>query len=157
MRIVEMLRKRNRTLLEMHMGILFWGIACQAIGALFVHNQLYYAKSLWFGILFALISTIHMYRSLDRALDYGEKDASKMIFQGYLIRYVLFAVILFIIMVTGVMNPLVVFLAYMGIKVTAFIEPITHKLCNKIFHETDPEPEPLPEDVSEEEEILREK
>lgn len=135
MRIVERLRQINRTLLEMQLGLLFWGIVCQAVGAFFAENQGYYAKSLWFGILFAMISTVHMYHSLDRALDYGEKNARKMIFAGYLIRYVLFVVILFIIMTTKVMNPLIVFLAYMGMKVTAFLQPITHKLCNKLFHE----------------------
>ena len=42
---------------------------------------------------------------------------------------------MFIIMITEVMNPLVVFLAYMGMKVAAFLQPFTHKLCNKLFHE----------------------
>lgn len=130
----------------MQIGLLFWGLVCRIAGVFLAENQGYYAKSLWFGILFAMISTVHMYRQLDRALDYGEKNARKMIFAGYLIRYVLFVVILFIIMTTKVMNPLIVFLAYMGMKVTAFLQPITHKLCNKIFHETDPIPEALPEE-----------
>lgn len=132
MRMIETIRKINRTLLEMQIGMVFWGLLCQIVGAFFVHDQLYYAKSLWFGILFGMISLIHMYRTLDRALDFGEKSASKMIMRAYFFRYVLIAVILCIIMVTEVMNPLIVFLAYMGIKVTALIQPITHKLCNKI-------------------------
>lgn len=130
----------------METGILFWGAACQIVGAFLVNDQFFYAKSLWFGILFAFASAVHMYRSLDRALDYGEKEATKMIFRSYLVRYVLFAAILFIIMVTEVMNPLVVFLAYMGLKVTAYLQPLTHKLYNKMFHETDPVPEALPEE-----------
>ena len=81
--------------------------------------------------------------------------ATKVIFRGYMIRYVLLVMIFGIIMVTNVINPLVVFLAYMGVKVTALLQPITHKLCNKIFHETDPIPEPLPEEVSEEEDTLQ--
>lgn len=132
----------------MQIGILFWGTVCQVVGAFLIKDQVYYAKSLWFGILFGLAAMLHMYRSLDRALDFPEKDANKMIFRGYLIRYVLFAVILFMIMITEVLNPLVVFLAYMGLKVTAFLQPITHKLCNKMFHETDPVPQPLPAEPS---------
>lgn len=156
MRMVERLRKINRTLLEMQLGLLFWGIVCQTAGAFLAENQGYYAKSLWFGILFAMISTVHMYRQLDRALDYGEKTANKMIFGGYLIRYVFFVLIMIIIMITKVMNPLIVFLAYMGMKVTAFLQPITHKLCNKMFHETDPIPEALPEENTVGEEIPQE-
>lgn len=133
MKIMEALKKTNRTLLEMQLGILALGIICQLVGAFIVEDQIFYAKSLWFGILFALASSVHMYRSLDRALDYGEKDASKMIFRAYLLRYVLFTAVLFLIMYTRVMNPLVVFMAYMTLKVTALLQPLTHKLCNKLF------------------------
>lgn len=156
MQIIERLKEKNRTLLEMYAGLLFWGIVCQLVGMLFVQDKFFYSLSLWFGIALAFVSVLHMYRTLDRALEFGE-EATKIIFRGYMIRYVLFILILIIIMVTGVMNPLVVFLAYMGMKVTALIQPITHKLCNKIFHETDPIPEPLPEEVSDEENAPQEK
>ena len=146
MKLVETLKRINRTLLEMDLGILFVGIVCQIAGAFLVENQAVYACSLWFGILFALISACHMFRSLDRALDFDEKTASKLIFRGYVIRYVAVAVILLIIMVTNVLNPLVVFMAYMSLKVTVYLQPITHKLCNKLFHETDPVPEAMPEE-----------
>ena len=52
-----------------------------------------------------------------------------------------------IIAVTDVMNPLIVFMGYMSLKVTAYLQPITHKLYNKLFHETDPEPQALPEEA----------
>lgn len=125
------MRKINRTLLEMLTGIVLTGAVCQAVGAFIVKDQAFYAKSLWFGILLAMASAVHMYRSLDRALDRGQ-DASKLIFRSYLIRYVLIAVILFIIMVTEALNPLIVFMAYMSLKVTAFLQPFTHKLYNKL-------------------------
>jgi len=156
MQLIEMLREKNRTLLEMYTGLVFWGLACQLVGIFLVKDKLIYSFGIWFGIALAAVSILHMYRTLVRALDLGEA-ATKVIFRGYMIRYVLLVVILGIIMVTEVMNPLVVFLAYMGLKVTALLQPITHKLCNKIFHETDPIPEPLPEEVSEEEETLQKK
>lgn len=136
----------------MHIGMWFFGIVCQLAGALLAENRGYYAKSLWFGVAFAFAGSIHMYRTLERAMA-GGADASKVVTRGYLFRYAMVAVILIIISVTRVMNPLVVFLGYMSLKVTAYIQPITHKLCNKLFHETDPIPEPLPEEeaVSQEE------
>ncbi len=145
MPLAERLKKVNRTLLEMHLGILGVGIAAQIAGAFVVKDQITYALSLWLGIALALASTVHMYRSLDRALDYGERDASKMLFTAYLLRYVVLAVILIAVSVTRILNPLVIFFAYMTVKVTAFLQPFTHKLCNKAFHETDPEPQPLEE------------
>lgn len=35
----------------------------------------------------------------------------------------------------------------MMMKVAAYIQPFTHKLCNMLFHETDPVPEPMPEET----------
>ena len=80
-----------------------------------------------------------MCRTLDRALLCGG-NASGMVTRGYLFRYFLLAAVLVIIALTDVMNPLVFFLGYMSLKVTAYLQPITHKLCNKLFREEDPVP-----------------
>lgn len=156
MEIMEILRKKNRTLLELQTGIVSIGIVCQLAGTFIVERQAYYAKSLWFGIFMALASSVHMYRTLDRGLDYGA-DASRIIFRGYLFRYVFLIFVLGVVMVTEDMNPLVLFMGYMSLKVAAFLQPFTHKLCNGFFHETDPIPAPLPEEeVSGEEKSSRE-
>ncbi|MCM1568043.1 MAG: ATP synthase subunit I [Roseburia sp.] len=146
MKIIESLKKRNRTVLEMELGILFCGVLCQAAGALLATRQGDYAVSLWFGILLSVAALHHMYRTLDRALDLGEGQAEKWIFRGYIIRYCVLVALIMAIIYTGVMNPLIVFMACMSLKVTAYLQPFTHKLCNKIFHETDPVPEPLVEE-----------
>ena len=57
------LKKINRTVLEMDLGILFLGVSAQIIGAFIARDEAMYAKSLWFGVLLALVSTYHMYRS----------------------------------------------------------------------------------------------
>ena len=134
--MINTIKKINRTVLEMDLGILFLGVLGQIIGAFFVKDQAMYAKSLWFGVLLALASTYHMYRSLDRALDQSEKTAQKMIIRGYILRYVMLIFFLLVIMKTEVMNPLVFFFAYViSMKVTAFLQPLTHKLCNKVLKE----------------------
>ena len=76
------LKKINRTVLEMDLGILFLGVSAQIIGALLSRMRQCMTKSLWFGVLLALVSTYHMYRSLDRALDQPEKTATKMIIRA---------------------------------------------------------------------------
>lgn len=143
--MIQFLKKADRTLLEMHTGMLFVGIVCQIAGACIVQDQIRYASGLWFGILFAAVSCIHMGRTLDRALAAGA-DAQKLITRGYVLRYVSVVLIMVIIAVTDVMNPLVVFMGYMSLKVTAYLQPLTHKLYNKLFHETDPVPEALPDE-----------
>ena len=148
MGIIESLKNKNRILLEMHIGIIFFGLICQIVGTFLVEDQWFYAKSLWFGVLFAYIATNHMYKTLDRAFLYAA-DATKLVTRGYMFRYVMVIIIFVVIAVTKVMNPLIVFLGYMSLKVTAYLQPLTHRLCNMIFHETDPIPEPLEEEVSE--------
>ena len=145
MSLRENLRRRNRTLLEMHIGILVYGLVCQIIGAFFVVRQLPYAIGLWSGIFGASVSAWHMYRILDQALDQGA-EAEKIISRGYLLRYAIVVMALILVGVTKILNPLVVFLGYMSLKVTALIQPFTHKVTNWFFKETDPEPEPMPQE-----------
>ena len=133
----------------MHIGMLFFGVCCQAVGALVVKDQGRYAGSLWFGFAFAFAASIHMYRTLERAMAVGA-DASKLMTRGYLFRYGMIAFVLILISLTEMLNPLIVFLGYMSLKVTAYIQPFTHKLCNILFHETDPVPEALPEEAAQE-------
>jgi len=152
MKIIERLKEVNRTLLEMYIGIVFWGMVCWLVGMFLAKDQGFFSRSLWFGICFALLNTRHLYRSLDRALSAGDM-AGKMIGRSYSVRYASVILVFGAIMATRVMDVLVVFLAYMGMKVAAFIQPFTHKLCNKLFHETDPIPEAMPEEEFEEEEF----
>lgn len=142
--IIGRLKKADRTLLEMHLGQLFFGVICQLAGAFFAKSPGWYAASLWLGIAFSLAASTHMARTLDRALTLGEA-ASKLITRGYLFRYFMILLALVVSAMTKVLNPLVVFLGYMSMKVAAYLQPFTHKVLNRLFHETDPVPEPMPE------------
>lgn len=110
-----------------------------------------FRPAVWVAAVLTMLSYLHMYRSLDRALDYDEGNAQKLIFRGYLTRYVAIAVILILSAVTKWLNPLVLCLGYLFfMKVAAYMQPYTHKFYNFIFHEKDPVPEPLEEDRKEE-------
>lgn len=143
--MIDRLREMNRALLELDLGILFCGMVCQLVGVWLTGHKGQYCASLWLGILLALLGIWHMYRTLDRALDLGD-SASKVVMSGNLLRYAVLAIVLGIVMVTDVLNPLIVFLGYMTMKVAAYLQPFTHKICNMFFHETDPVPEPLPDE-----------
>lgn len=148
-KMMKYLKKTDRTLLEMHTGMLLFGLVCQIVGAFFARDQARYASSLWFGVLFAVIGSIHMARTLDRALPNGEA-AAKIITRGYVFRYLMIIIVLALISVTNVMDTLIVFLGYMSLKITAYLQPFTHKFYNMLFHETDPVPQALPEEESRE-------
>ncbi len=145
-RMINRLREMNRALLELNLGILACGMVCQFAGMWLARQKGSYAVALWLGIALALLGSWHMYRTIDRALDLGDGAAKAMI-AGSMLRYGVLLIVLGIIMVTDLLNPLVVYLGYMMMKVAAYIQPFTHKLCNMVFHETDPVPEALPEEA----------
>lgn len=134
MKIIEGLKRTDRTLLEMYLGQLLFGIVCQLAGFFLAKEQGRYAASLWLGVLFALVAGKHMADTLDRALQQGE-NAAKIVTRGYIFRYAAILLVLVIAALTEALNPLVVFLGYMSLKVTAYLQPLTHKLLLKVFHE----------------------
>jgi len=148
-----MLKRMNRTLLEVLTAIFFWTVVALAAGLIlplpaWSIRRLEWCLGILMAAVFAGMSMVHMQSCLDRALDFDENTATKLIFRGYLIRYVSFATVLVITTVAKVLNPVILCLGYLLImKVAVYSQPFTHKLYNKLFHETDPVPEPLVEDI----------
>lgn len=141
--MIEKVKKINRALVELWIGILFTGLLCQFIGMWFADNKVLYSVALWIGIVLGLITVVHMYRTLDRALDLGA-EAQKVVTTANLVRYGCVVIVFLIVLLTEVLNPLITFMGLMSVKVAAYLQPFTHKLCNKVFHEVDPIPEPMP-------------
>lgn len=123
----------DKTLLELSAGILFWGIICQAAGVWFVKDKTGYSIGLWMGVLLAAGAGIHMWWALDRSLDYGQDTAVKMITKHNIIRYLVIVAVMAFIMVSGFANPLSAFLGLMGLKVAAYLQPFTHRICVKFY------------------------
>ncbi len=139
--MLEKLKQINRGLLELSVGILFLGIICLLAGVIFVEEPAAYGIALILGVLLALITVYHMYRTLDKALTPGV-DATKVATAANLIRYVCIVIVFGLVWMTGKLNPLFTFLGLMTLKAAAYMQPLTHKVCNKIFHEVDPIPMP---------------
>ena len=143
--MIEKLRNIPRALLELRLGILFTGLVMQLVGVWFAGNWILYTVALWIGIIVALWMVHHMYLTLDRALDLGS-GAQKAAMTANLVRYGCVIIVFAAVCLTKVLNPLITFMGVMSVKVAAYLQPFTHKLCNKIFHETDPIPEPMPDE-----------
>lgn len=123
----------NKTLWELILGILLYGCICQIIGLFFVENKFSYSTGLWVGLLTAVAAAIHMWWSLDRALDLDEGTAGKKLQAQSIVRYAIIVMVMAITMISGVMNPLAAFLGIMGLKVAAYLQPFTHKLIIRFF------------------------
>lgn len=149
MGMMEKLKKIDRTLLELLTGILISGVIFQTAGLFFPMQQDKYAIGLWPGIFLAAFSAFHMWHSLNRAFLCDEKSAARLLAGGYVLRYLVTGIFLVVLYFTEVGYVLSGFLGVMGLKTAAYLQPLTHKFYNFIFHETDPVPQPLLEEDGE--------
>lgn len=69
-----------------------------------------------------------MWWSLDRGLDLPEKEAVKSLGAQNIIRYVVLVIVLGVLMYTNLANPILAFCGYMGMKVSAYLNPLIHRL-----------------------------
>lgn len=134
--MTDRLKRFDRTLLELWAGILLFGIFCQCVALPFPLDRTKYAIGLWTGVLVAVLSAFHMWFSLNKAFGCDEKTASRKLAGGYVIRYLVTAVFLLLLYFTNAGYVLAGFLGVMGLKAGAFVQPLTHKFFNWIFHDT---------------------
>ena len=146
--MLEKIKRINRAFLELVLGIVFGGVVFQVAGAFLVEEIFKFSVAMWLGVVVALVSAVHLYRSLDRALSLGA-GAYGATMKSAAIRYLSWTLFLGILMVTGILNPIHAFIGLLTLKVSAYIQPFTHKLCNIVFRETDPVAEAIPWDDEE--------
>lgn len=126
-------KKIDSTLSELFIGIILWGVLCQISGVWFVKDKVGYSLGLWIGIFLALAAGFHMWWALDKALDFTQDAAVKIMVKYNIIRYLIIVLVLAVVMITDVANPLTAFLGLIGLKVAAYIQPFTNKISSKIL------------------------
>lgn len=133
-RTMEKSRKKkiDTTLFELCLGIFFYGIVCQAVILIF-SRRTEYSIGLWIGVILGILGAIHMWWALNRGLDMGEKGAVKTVGTQSIIRYFVIMAVMAICACSGFANPIFVFLGYMGMKVSAYMQPFTHRIGSKLF------------------------
>ncbi len=124
-----MKRKIDPTLFELCLGILAYGAVFEIVLLLF-SREITYSLGFLIGVALALAGAVHMWWSLNRGLDLPEKEAVKSLSIQNIIRYLVLAAVLAVLIGTGVANPIFAFAGYMGMKVSAYLNPLIHKLLN---------------------------
>lgn len=131
-KLKEKIIKINRTLFELETGILLFGLFCQLF-VFFVKDKSGYSLGLWMGILIAAASAIHMWWTLDRALELEEKAAVKSMTLHNILRYGFIIIAFALICVSKIANPLAAFLGVMGLKISAYMYFITKRISTWIY------------------------
>lgn len=127
-----MRKKINPTTFDLCLGIVLYGIVFEIILLIFSRKAAY-SIGLWIGIALAVVGSIHMWWSLDRSLDMVQKDATRQVTTNNIIRYFVAVMVLVILVYTDFANPIFAFCGYMGMKVSAYMNPFVRKISAKVF------------------------
>lgn len=129
---MSMKKKIDPTLFDLCLGIFLYGIVFQIV-LLFFSREVSYSLGLWIGVILAVAGSIHMWWSLDRGMDQASKQAAKTIGTNNLIRYFVLVVVMFVLIYTNFANPIFMFCGYMGMKVSAYLNPWLRRISEKVF------------------------
>lgn len=133
-----MLRRLNDSLPGLVIGILIYGVIIQFTGVWFVEDKLRYSTGLWVGIAIAVGMAIHLaiviYDSI--AVD-GSKAANRRIVMKSALRYIVVVILFFILGYFNLGNLITAFLGVLGLKISAYAQPLYMKVSNKLLGRND--------------------
>lgn len=129
-----MLRRINRVLPEVLIGIILFGLVVQITGVWFVTDKMRYSTGLWIGIILAIGMVIHMAVVLEDAVSLlSEKRAKNKIIVQYILRYTVVVIVVVLVLYFKLGNMVTLFIGVMGLKVGAYLQPITHKVMQNLI------------------------
>lgn len=127
-----MKKKIDPTLFELCLGIVLYGIVFQLVLLLF-SREFSYSAGLWIGVVLAVAGAVHMWWSLNRGLDQAARGAVKTVGANSLIRYFVLVAVMAVLVYTEAANPIFAFCGYMGMKVSAYMNPWMKRLNARVF------------------------
>ena len=133
-----MLKRINNALPGLVGGILLYGIVLQLVGVWFVDDKMAYSIGLWYGIAIAVGMGINLALVIYDAVTFdGTKNANGRVVAKSLLRYIVVAVLFFILGYFNLGNLFAAFLGVLGLKMSAYMQPLFEKVSNKLSGRTD--------------------
>ena len=127
-----MLKRINPSLPGLVAGIIIYGLIIQLAGVWFVEDKIGYTIGLWYGVAIAVGMGINLAMVIYDAVTFdGEGNANKRVVAKSLLRYIVVAVLFFILGYFEFGNLFTAFLGVMGLKVSAYAQPFLEKIVNK--------------------------
>jgi len=133
-----MLKRINPSLPGLVAGIVIYGLIIQLAGVWFVEDKIGYSIGLWYGIAIAIGMGINLAMVIyDTVTFYGGGDANKRVVAKSLLRYIVVAVLFFILGYFEFGNLFTAILGVFGLKFSAYMQPLLNKLVNKLLGRDD--------------------
>lgn len=125
-----MLKRLNKVLPELILGIVIYGVAVWIAGIWFVEDKLSYTTGLWIGVFLAAGMAVHMAVVIEDAVSTGSGQG-KLIAMS-LLRYGVVVIVFCCVAYFRLGNPIAAFAGVMGLKIAAYLQPIFHKIILKL-------------------------
>lgn len=128
-KLIKRLKQLNPSLPLLLLGIIIWGLLVQITGVWFVEDKIRYSTGTWIGVALAVFMAINLALVIDSAVERASKVGT-LRFKS-IIRY-LVVIIVFVIMVYfNLGNWISAFISMLGLKVSAYAQPLIIKLIHK--------------------------
>lgn len=133
-----MLKRINESLPGLVAGIIIYGVVLQLVGMWFIDDKWAYSIGLWYGIVIAVGMGIHIAVVIyDTVSFYGQGDANRRVAAKSVLRYIIVVILFFILGYFNFGNLIAAVVGAMGLKVSAYMQPLLKKLTNKILGRDD--------------------
>ncbi len=111
--MLKKIRTLNETVLDLFIGIFLYCMAAEIIGLFFANDKIAYTIFLWIGGIAAGFWSVHMYLSLDTALDFSADEATKYMRKKTIVR-------MLVILLVGAAGMKYSWTAFIGVLVGFF-------------------------------------
>lgn len=133
-----MLRRINDALPGLVAGIIIYGILIQFTGVWFVEDKLRYTTGLWFGVAVAVGLAINIATVILDSVTLGDGEhARRRIIAKSVLRYAIVVILFMILGYFQLGNLFTAFLGVLGLKISAYLQPILGKVLSKLFGRRD--------------------
>ena len=127
-----MLKRINPALPGLIAGIVIFGLLVQLTGVWFVEDKLGYSIGLWYGVAIGIGMAINLATVIYDAVTFdGEGNANKRVAAKSMLRYIVVAILFGILGYFEFGNLFTAFLGVIGLKVSAYMQPLFNKIVNK--------------------------
>lgn len=128
--MIKWMRRLNEALPMLVLGIVIFSVLVELIGVWFVSDKLRYTTGLFIGMGLAIFLAINISMVIWDSVRLGEGHAKRLAFKSVL-RYFVVCIVLFLMMAFKAGNLFTALAGIMGLKVSAYAQPLLNKLFNK--------------------------
>ena len=137
---MKILRRLNEALPHLVLGILIYGLILQLAGVWFAADKVRYSTGLWIGVGCAVFMGIHIALNLTAVPEEEENEKrSRQAAARSMLRFFVVVTVFVLAMKFHLGDPFTLFAGVMGLKVSAYFQPLLGRLFFRKWDEREEE------------------